>query len=46
MKKSGINSKEIIGIGIDFTSCTVLPIDKQGVPLCVKEEWRSNPHAA
>jgi L-ribulokinase len=45
LNKSGINSEEIIGIGVDFTSCTILPIDKYGTPLCMRNEWRRNPHA-
>jgi len=45
LKKSGVSSENIIGIGVDFTSCTILPIDKQGIPLCMKEEWKHNPHA-
>ena len=44
LKKTGVTPEEVIGIGIDFTSCTILPIDKQGTPLCMKEEWKSNPH--
>ena len=45
LKKSGVTSEEIIGIGVDFTSCTILPIDKQGIPLCLKDKWKSNPHS-
>lgn len=45
LKKAKITPEEVIGIGIDFTSCTILPIDKEGMPLCLKEEWKSNPHA-
>jgi L-ribulokinase len=45
LKKANITPEDIIGIGIDFTSCTMLPIDKEGMPLCLKEEWKSNPHA-
>ncbi len=45
LKKSKIAPEDIIGIGIDFTSCTILPIDKEGVPLCMKEEWKSSPHS-
>ncbi len=29
-----INPADVIGIGIDFTSCTVLPTNAAGVPLC------------
>ena len=45
LKKSGVSPENIIGIGVDFTSCTILPIDKQGIPLCMKEKWKDNPHA-
>jgi len=45
LKKSKIAPEDIIGIGVDFTSCTILPIDKEGIPLCLKEEWESSPHA-
>ena len=45
LKKSTVSSEDIIGIGIDFTSCTILPTDKEGVPLCMKDKWKSNPHA-
>lgn len=40
LRESGISKEEIIGIGIDFTSCTVLPIDENAVPLCEKPEFR------
>jgi len=42
---SGVSSEEVIGIGIDFTSCTMLPIDKKGIPLCMRKEYRNNPHS-
>ncbi|WP_342759004.1 ribulokinase [Kineothrix sedimenti] len=45
MKKSGINKDEIIGISMDFTSCTILPIDENAVPLCMKKEYEHRPHA-
>jgi len=45
LKKSTVSPEDIIGIGIDFTSCTILPIDKEGVPLCMKEKWKGDPHA-
>ncbi len=35
----------IAGIGIDFTSCTVLPATADGTPLCLLEEHRCEPHA-
>jgi len=45
LKKSSVPPKDIIGIGVDFTSCTILPIDKQSTPLCMKDKWKSNPHS-
>jgi L-ribulokinase len=45
LQTSGVKGEDIIGIGTDFTACTVLPIDAQGVPLCMKPEFADNPHA-
>ena len=42
---SGVNPKDVIGIGIDFTSNTYLPVDDRYEPLCLKPEWQDNPHA-
>jgi L-ribulokinase len=42
---SGIDKENIIAIGIDFTGCTILPVKKDGTPLCYMEEYRKNPHA-
>ena len=36
---------DVIGIGIDFTACTMLPVKADGTPLCFLPEWRANPHA-
>ncbi len=44
-KKNGISPESIVGIGVDFTTCTVLPTDKQGVPLCKQERFANDPHA-
>lgn len=41
---SGIDPKQVVGIGIDFTACTVLPIDENGVPLCYQKQLRDEPH--
>ena len=36
---------EVVGIGIDFTSCTLLPVRADGHPLCFEKMYRSVPHA-
>jgi len=45
LRDSGVNPEKIIGIGTDFTACTILPTDAQGRPLCFDERFRDNPHA-
>ena len=42
---SGVSVETVKGICIDFTACTMLPIDKVGVPLCFKPEFADEPHA-
>lgn len=42
---SGILPEQVIGIGIDFTACTMLPIDANGTPLCCLDAFQDNPHA-
>lgn len=37
--------EDIVGIGSDFTSCTMMPIDEQGQVLCQSRRWRETPHA-
>ena len=45
IKKAGIDARNIVGLGIDFTACTVLPIKKDGTPLCFLPEFKNNKHA-
>ncbi len=45
ISESGIKNSDIIGIGVDFTSSTILPVNEQGVPLCMLEQYRDRPHS-
>ncbi len=45
LRKAGAAPEQVVGIGSDFTSCTVLPIDKAGRPLCLSPKWADRPHA-
>jgi L-ribulokinase len=45
LKESGVPAADVIGIGIDFTACTMLPTKADGTPLCFLPEWRDHPHA-
>ncbi|NBE80198.1 ribulokinase [Micromonospora rubida] len=42
---AGVDPAQVIGIGIDFTSCTVLPTLADGTPLCEVPELRERPHS-
>ncbi len=42
---AGVAKEAIVGIGVDFTSCTVLPLDAAGRPLCLLPGWAARPHA-
>ncbi|MBQ8945038.1 MAG: ribulokinase [Clostridia bacterium] len=45
IKQSGVDPADIIGVGIDFTTCTVLPVLADSTPLCFLPEYNNNPHA-
>jgi len=45
LRESGVNPEDVIGIGTDFTACTVLPVMADGTPLCFMEAYRDEPHA-
>ena len=45
MERAGISKEDVIGVGIDFTACTVVAVDAEGTPLCLKSEYAHNPHA-
>lgn len=45
VRKSGCPGEDIIGIGIDATSSTFLPLSEKGEPLCRLEAFQNNPHA-
>lgn len=45
LKQAGVAAEQIIGLGIDFTACTMLPINEALEPLCFQEEWKDHPHA-
>ncbi len=40
-----VRPEDVIGIGVDFTACTVLPVTSDGTPLCQLDAFRDRPHA-
>lgn len=45
MVRNNVRPADVIGLGIDFTACTVLPIDAEGEPLCYRDKYKSDPMA-
>ncbi len=44
-EKAGIEPAAVRAIGVDFTSCTVLPVDEKMQPLCEDPAYRDDPHS-
>jgi L-ribulokinase len=42
---AGVPAAKVVGIGIDFTACTILPALRDGTPLCEMPEFLGRPHA-
>ena len=42
---ASMDPNHVVGIGVDFTSCTMLPTKKDGTPLCQLEAWQNTPMA-
>lgn len=45
LRQSAVSADDVIGVGIDFTANTMLPVDANGVPLCFHPAYASIPHA-
>lgn len=45
LKEAGISPEKVIGLGTDFTACTILPVKADGTPLCFLKEYQAEPHA-
>ena len=45
LAETGIDPADVVGLGIDFTACTMLPTSRDGTPLCELPEFRREPHA-
>ncbi|HEX9012965.1 MAG TPA: FGGY family carbohydrate kinase, partial [Anaerolineaceae bacterium] len=45
LEMSEVDPHAVVGLGIDFTACTILPVTAQGEPLAWKPEFRQNKHA-
>ncbi|MCL5671266.1 MAG: ribulokinase [Acidobacteria bacterium] len=45
LKAAGVEAKQVIGLGTDFTASSPLPVKKDGTPLCFLPELQKQPHA-
>jgi len=45
VRVAGIDPAQVVGIGTDFTACTVLPVLADGTPLCELPDYAERPHA-
>jgi L-ribulokinase len=45
LREAGTSADDVIGLGIDFTSCTMLPTTADGTPLCELPAHRADPHS-
>ncbi|RZQ61064.1 ribulokinase [Amycolatopsis suaedae] len=45
IRAAGADPADVVGIGTDFTACTMVPVTADGTPLCELPEFAGNPHA-
>ena len=45
VRQPGVDPADVIGLGIDFTACTMLPTTVDGTPLSSLPAFRAEPHA-
>lgn len=45
IRSSGVDPKDIVAIGTDFTACTMIPCKADGTPLCFLDEYKHDPHS-
>ncbi|MDR2313414.1 MAG: ribulokinase [Spirochaetaceae bacterium] len=45
LRQAGIEKEEVKSIGVDFTSCTLVPVMSDGSVLCMHGQYKNRPHA-
>ena len=45
LQEADVSSEDVIGLGYDFTGCTMLPVDEDATPLCFYEKYKNEPNA-
>jgi L-ribulokinase len=45
LSAAAVDPRDVVGIGVDFTACTMLPVTADGTPLSSLPDLRREPHA-
>ena len=45
LEAAGVSPDDVVGLGVDFTACTLLPVAADGTPLCFLERYKDEPNA-
>ncbi len=45
LERAGCKPEDISGVGVDFTSCTLLALDAAAMPMCLHEKYASDENA-
>ena len=45
LSDGGISPDDVVGLGTDFTNCTLLPVLSDGTPLCMIDKYKHCPNA-
>ncbi len=42
---AGVDPADVVGVGTDFTACTMVPVTADGIPLSEQQRFANTPHA-
>lgn len=45
LRDAGVDGDDVVGVGTDFTACTMVPVTADGTPLSELDRFVNNPHA-
>ncbi|MBK9122283.1 MAG: ribulokinase [Chloroflexi bacterium] len=45
LKESGVDPAQVVGLAVDFTASSPMPVKADGTPLCFLDAYRDEPHA-
>lgn len=45
LQQAKVKPEAVLGLGVAVTSSTILPVTKEGLPLCFLEEFENDPHS-